>query len=82
MLRRDPDALLEALRVCRQVDEGQFEMDRAVKEVQKAAPLFEDRRLVLLLGQLVIDVLKLDRAGVIVVPDTADPVREHPVKGD
>ena len=82
VLRRDPDALLKALRVCRQVDEGQFEMDRAVEEIQKAAPLLEDRRLVLLLGQLVIDVLELDRAGVIVVPDAADPVRKHPVKGD
>ncbi len=57
-------------------------MDTAVEEVQEAAPFLEDRRFVLLLGQLVVDVLELDRPGVVIVPDAADPVREHPVKGD
>src|SRR5699024_2681656 len=56
--------------------------DRAVKEVEKAAPLLKNSRLVLLQCQLVVDVLKLDGAGVIAVPHTAGAVGKHPLKGD
>ena len=79
---RDADGLLEALRVGRHVHEGQLETDGAVKEVEEAAPLLKDSRLVLLLGELVVDVVELDGLGVVVVGDTADAVREHPLERD
>ena len=79
---RDADGLLEALRVGRHVHEGQLEVDGAVEEVEEAAPLLEDGRLVLLLGELVVDVVELDGLGVVVVGDTADAVREHPLERD
>ena len=79
---RDSDALLEALRIRGHIHEGELEVDRAVKEVEEAAPFFEDGRLVLLLGQLVIDVLELYRLRVIIVPHPADAVREHPLERD
>ena len=57
-------------------------MHRAVKEVEKAAPLLENGGLVLLQGQLVVDVLKLDGAGVVAVPHPAGAVGKHPLKGN
>lgn len=57
-------------------------MDGAVKEIQKAAPFLENGCLVLILRQLVVDILVMDRLGVIVVGHPADPVREHPLEGD
>ena len=57
-------------------------MDRRIKEIQKAAPLLENGGLVLLQGQLVVDVLELDGAGVIAVPHPAGAVGKHPLKGD
>ena len=56
-------------------------MDGAVEEVQEAAPFFEDGRFILLLGQLIVDILELDGLGV-KAANTADAVREHPVKGN
>ena len=56
LLRRDADAALETLGIGGHVDEGKLEMHRAVKEVEKAAPLLENGGLVLLQGQLVVDV--------------------------
>ena len=78
---RDSDPGFEALRVSRHVHEAELEMNGAVEEVQKAAPFLEDGRFVLLLGQLVVDILKLDGLGV-KAADTADAVGEHPVKGN
>ena len=57
-------------------------MDGAVEEVEEAAPLLKDSRLVLLLGELVVDVVELDGLGVVVVRHTADAVREHPLERD
>ncbi len=81
-LVRDRDALLEFLRIGCHVHKAQLEVHGAVKKVQECAPFLEDLRLILLLGQLVIDVLELNRFGVVVGADTADSVLEHPVKGD
>ena len=81
-LVRDPDALFKSLRIGRHIQEGQLEMDGAVKEIQKAAPFLENGCLVLILRQLVVDILVMDRLGVIVVGHPADPVREHPLEGD
>ena len=48
LLRRDADAALKALGVGGHVDERKFKVNRAVKKVEKAAPLLENGRLVLL----------------------------------
>ena len=56
-------------------------MNGAVKEVQEAAPLFENLCLFLLLCQLIIDILKLYCLRVIIYPDPAYPILKHPVKG-
>ena len=57
-------------------------MDGAVKIIEEVAPRIEDRGLVLVLVELIIDVLKLHRFAVIVIRYPADPVREHPLKGN
>ena len=57
-------------------------MNGAVKEIQETAPLIEDGSLIFLLCQLIVDVLKLNRLGVIAVSDTADAIREHSLKGN
>lgn len=55
-------------------------MNGAVEEVEEATPLIEDSGFVLLLCQLVVDVLKLNGFGVVVVGYTADSIREHTLK--
>lgn len=82
MGKGNPDTRLEALGIRRHVHETQFKVDGAVEKVQETAPFLEDRGLVLLLGQLVVDVLELDGLRVVPVTHAADPVGEHPVKGD
>ena len=52
-------------------------MDGAVKIIEEVAPRIEDRGLVLVLVELIIDVLKLHRFAVIVICHPADAVREH-----
>ena len=67
-----------------QVEEGQLEPDGAVKVVEEIAPALEDGGLILVLGQLVIDVLKLNGLGIIAAiaaGHAADAVRPHPFKG-
>ena len=78
----DADHLFEIRGIRRHIHKGQLKANRAVKEVQKAAPFLKDRRLILLLGQLIIDILKLNSFGVIVVCHAADAVREHSLKGN
>ena len=82
LLVRDPDALFKAFRIGRHVQEGQFKMNRAVEEVQETAPFLKNGRLVLVLRQLIVDVLIMDRLGVIVIRNPADTVREHPLERD
>ena len=78
----DPDACFEALGIRQHVHEGKLKVDGAVEKVQETAPFLEDRGLVLLLGQLVVDVLELNGLRIIVAGHPADPIREHPVKGN
>ena len=54
----------------------------AIEEVQEAAPLIEDRSLIFLLCQLVVDVLKLNSLGVVAIGDSTDTIREHSLKGN
>lgn len=57
-------------------------MDGTIEEVQETAPLIEDRSLIFLLCQLVVDVLKLNRLGVETVGDSADTIGKHSLKGN
>ena len=57
-------------------------MDAAVEIVEKIAPALEDRTLVLVLGQLVIDVIETDRPGICVLLHPAGPVLCHLPVGD
>ena len=82
LLERDTDAALKVGGIGGDVHKGQFKVDGAVEKIQKAAPLLENSSLVLLLSQLVVDVLKLDGAGVVVGAHPAGPVLEHPLKRD
>ena len=77
---RDANALFKDFRIRCHVHKGQLEVDGAVKEIQKGAPLLKNSGLILLLGQLIVDVLILDGLGVIPVADTADSIREHTLK--
>ena len=80
--QRDTHRLLEVLRVSRHVHKGQLKVDGTVKEVEETAPFLKDGGLVLLLGELVVDVVELDGLGVVVVADAADAVRKHPLERD
>ena len=62
------------------VDKGQLETDGGVKIVEKIAPTVKDGGLVLVLAQLIVDVLKLDRPRVVAVRHPAGAVRVHPLE--
>ena len=55
-------------------------MDAGIEEIQEGAPFLKNGSLVLLLGQLVVDILELDCLGVVPIRDTTDTIREHPLK--
>ena len=61
----------------REVHKGKLELHGAVKVVQEIAPRLKDGGLVLILRELVVDVLILDRFGVARVGHTADAVWPH-----
>ena len=82
LLVRDTDALFKLGAVGRHVHKGQLKFDGAVEEVQKTAPFLENGGPVLLLGELIIDVLILDGAGVVVGLHPAGAILEHSLHGD
>ena len=82
LLERNADALFKLGAVRCHVHKGQFKFDAGIEEVQKTAPFLENRRLILLLGELVIDVLILDGAGVVVGLHPAGAILKHPLHGD
>ncbi len=57
------------------VHKGQLKLDGAVEKVEERTPFLKNRSAVLRLGQLIIDVLILDRPGIIVC---FSPGRCHP----
>ena len=81
-LERNADALFKLGAVGCHVHKGQLKFDGAVEEVQKTAPFLKNRRLILLLGKLIIDVLILDGAGVVVGLHPAGAILKHPLHGD
>ena len=80
--RRDSYGLRVAVLVGGKIYKGELKMDGTVKIIEEVAPRIEDRGLVLVLVELIIDVLKLHRFAVIVICHPADAVREHPLKGN
>ena len=56
------------------VDKGELDKNRAVKVVQKVAPVLKDSRFVLVLGELVVDVVETDSLCVEAAVDLADAV--------
>ena len=71
--------LLEALSPGSQVQERKLKMDTGIEVVQEITPAFEDRRFIVVLGQLIIDILELDRLGIILLSHPADPIGPHPL---
>ena len=71
------DALLKGFRAGRQIEKRKLQVNTAVKIVEEITPALEDRRLVVVLRELIIDVLKLDGFGVVAIRNAADAVRPH-----
>lgn len=82
VLRGNVDALLKDFRVCRQIKEAELEVNRRVEVIQKIAPAVKERLLVLVLRELVVDILKLNRPRIARIRDAADAVRVHALIGD
>ncbi len=57
-------------------------MDRTVEVIEKLTILVKNRALVVLLGQLVVDILILDDLGVVAFSDLTNPVRIHQLIGN
>ena len=82
LLERDTDALFKLGAVGCHVHKGQLKFDGAVEKVEEGAPFLKNGGLVLLLGELIIDVLILDGAGVVVGLHPAGAILEHSLHGD
>ena len=80
LLVRNTHHLLKIRGIRSHIHKRKLKADAGIKEVQEAAPFLKDSRLIFLLRQLVIDVLKLNGFGVVIVRHTANTVREHPLK--
>ena len=80
LLVRDAHHLLKIRGIRSHIHKRKLKADAGIKEVQEAAPFLKDGRLIFLLCQLVIDILKLDCLCIIIKPYTADTIRKHPVK--
>ena len=77
-LGRDGNGVSKGLLRCRKVQKRQLEMNRAVKIIEEITPTLKDCRLIFVLGELIVDVLKLDGLCVVAVRYAADSVRPHP----
>ena len=77
-LGRDGNGVSKGLLRCRKVQKRQLEMNRAVKIIEEITPPLKDCRLIFVLGELIVDVLKLNGLCVVAVRYAADSVRPHP----
>ena len=57
-------------------------MDAGIEEVHEEAPFLKDGGLVLVLVELVVDILKLNGFGVVIIRHAANAVGEYPLKRD
>ena len=76
-LWRNADHALKLCHVGLVIDEGELEVDRAVKVVEKITPVLEDRVLVLILRKLVVNIVEAYRLGIELVVHPADAVAPH-----
>jgi len=76
-LRRDGNALCEGLLRSSQIHKGKLEFDRAVKIVQEVTPAVEDFLLIVIAGELIVDITELDCFCVMRIADTANTIRSH-----
>ena len=81
-LMRNCNALLELLRIGCHVHETQLKMHGTIKEVKEGTPFLKDLCLILLLCQLIIDVLELNRLSIVISSNSADAILEHSVERD
>ena len=81
-LERNVDGVGKGFLRGREVQKGQLKLNGTVEVVEEIAPALEDRCLVLILRELIVDVLELDGLGVMAVCHPADTVRPHPFIGD
>ncbi len=79
---RDDDTLFKGFRAGRQVQERKLKMNGGIKIIEEITPAFKDRGFIVVLRQLVVDILKLDGFGIVVIRHPADAVRPHPLVGD
>ena len=77
-LGRDGNGVSKGLLRCRKVQKRQLEMNRAIKIIEEITPPLKDCRLIFVLGELIVDVLKLDGLCVVAVRYATDSVRPHP----
>ena len=81
-LERNVDGVGKGLLRGREVQKGQLKLNGTVEVVEEIAPALKDRRLVLVLRELIVDVLELDGLCVVAACHTADTIRPHPFIGD
>lgn len=80
--RRNDDTLLQRVVPAVEIVERELEPNRRIEVVQKVAPTLEDSRLVVVLSEMVVDVLKANGLGVERVAYAANAIRPHPLIGD
>lgn len=81
-LLRDANGPLVFLHVGALVEEGELDVDGAVKVVEEVTVILKNPVLVLILGQLIIDVVKTNLLGVVAICHHTDPVPAHLPVGD
>ena len=81
-LGRNGNGVGKGLLRCRKVQKRQLEVNRAVEIIEEITPALKDRGLIFILGELIVDVLKLNGLCVVAVRYAADPVRPHSFIGD
>lgn len=74
------NGLFKLLSIRSHVHKAKFKVNRTIEEIQKAAPLLKNLRLIFLLCQLIIDILKLNRLCIIIAAYSANAILKHPVK--
>lgn len=81
-LGRNGDALGKGFFGSGQIYEGELEFNGTVKVVQEITPSIEDGLLVIIMGQLIVDILELDGFGEMAFRDLTDSIRPHTQIGD
>ena len=76
-LVRDGDGLSKGFFRCGQIDKGQLKLNGAVKVVQEITPAIEDGLLILIIGELVVDVPELNHLGVMGLRNLTDTIHSH-----